>query len=255
MKISEKHKKWLLWGALFLTPVLVIVFVWQGQAGAPKWTFFGNDSPAEQAAPPAFDKQQYSLDDPASLWLIVNKQRSMPASYTPAGLRQPAVPVRSSGTSEMLLRPEAAAAVEKMVVEAKAEGINLMLVSGYRSYGLQQSVYRGNVAREGQASADKTSARPGHSEHQTGLAADLGATSRLCQLEACFGETPEGRWLAAHAHEYGFVVRYPNNQQAIVGYTYEPWHMRFVGAELAAEVFKSNQTLEEFFGLPPAPNY
>lgn len=257
MPIPEKTRKRLLLAVLIIVPTISILLLWQGRAGAPNWTFIGNDQPAEEATPPptGFNKQLYSIDDPASLWFIVNKQRPMPASYEPADLRQPAIKVRSNGSNEMLLRDAAATAVEQMTVAAAKQGINLMLVSGYRSYGLQQAVYGGNVAREGQAAADLTSARPGHSEHQTGLAADLGSTNRLCELETCFGQTPEGRWLAAHAHEHGFVLRYPNNKQAIVGYTYEPWHMRYVGPELAAEINKTGQTLEEFFGLPPAPTY
>lgn len=205
--------------------------------------------------PPTFDKTKYSLSDPVSLWVIVNKQRALPSNYTPGDLRQPNVPVRSSGSSEMLAREAAASALESLTAGAKQAGISLMLVSGYRSYGLQQAVYNGNVAREGQANADKTSARPGHSEHQTGLAIDVGNVDGTCQLDACFGSTPAGQWVAAHAHEYGFVIRYPEGKQAIVGYEYEPWHLRFAGTELANETKKSGQTLEEFFGLPAAPNY
>lgn len=205
--------------------------------------------------PPAFDKTQYSLDDPASLWVVVNKQRSLPSGYIPANLRQPNIAVRSSGSSEMLVRDDAASALESLVATAKQDGISLMLVSGYRSYGLQEQVYGGNVSREGQASADKTSARPGHSEHQTGIAMDLGDPNGVCQLETCFGETAAGKWLAAHAHEYGFIIRYQNGKEGIVGYTYEPWHLRYVGPALATELYKSGQTMEEFFGLPAAPSY
>lgn len=251
---KNHHKAALI--ALFGIALVLCVLFFRGKVNAPSFTFLGNvkDEKATPAAP-SFNKQQYSLDDPASIWFIVNKQRSAPANYAPANLRQPSFRVRASGSSEMLVRDDAANALEEMVRGAAAQGINLMLVSGYRSYGLQQSVYNGNVAKEGQASADKTSARPGHSEHQTGLAADLGTITGLCQLETCFGQTPEGRWLADHAHEYGFVIRYPDGKEGIVGYTYEPWHVRFVGKELAAEVHKSGQTLEEFFGLPNAPTY
>jgi D-alanyl-D-alanine carboxypeptidase len=254
--MPEKIKKRWFQVTLILILSVGIFLLWQGRAGAPRWTFL-NNQPAEESAPsvPSFNKQLHSIDEPSSLWFIVNKQRALPAGYAPAGLRQPAIRLRASGSSEMLLRDETATAVEQMTAAAAKQGINLMLVSGYRSYGLQQSVYSGNVAREGQAGADLTSARPGHSEHQTGLAADLGSTNRFCELETCFGQTPEGRWLATHAHEFGFVVRYPDNKQAIVGYTYEPWHMRYVGPELAGEIAKTGQTLEEFFGLPPAPTY
>lgn len=243
----------------FLVLMVVSIGFLRGEVKAPAWTYLGR-SDVQQEAPAqvqtsTFNKQMYSIDEPSSLWFIVNKQRPTPASYTPAGLRQPNVPVRSSGSSEMLLRDEAAGAVEKLVAAAKADGVNLMLVSGYRSYNLQQAVYSGNVTREGQANADKTSARPGHSEHQTGLAADLGAINRVCELETCFAQTPEGQWLAQHAHEYGFVIRYPDNMQSVVGYTYEPWHLRYVGTDLANEVAKTGQVLEQFFGLPNAPSY
>lgn len=254
--IEPKHHRHIILLILgFLLIIVGVTFLLWGQAGAPSWKFLPGQSSEPETTQPTFDKQQFSLDDPASLWVVTNKQRPLPASYTPSGLRQPSVPVRASGSNEMLLRDEAASGVEQMVTAAASQGISLMLVSGYRSYGLQQAVYGGNVAREGQANADKTSARPGHSEHQTGLAADLGLKSRQCELDQCFGQTAGGKWLAEHAHEYGFVVRYPDGQQGVVGYTYEPWHMRFVGKELAAEVQKSGQTLEQFFGLPNAPNY
>lgn len=241
--------------------MVVSISFLRGEVKAPAWTYLGRSdvqpeaSAPTPATPPAFNKQAYSIDEPSSLWFIVNKQRPTPAAYSPAGLRQPNVPVRSSGSSEMLLRDDAASAVEKLVAAAKAEGINLMLVSGYRSYNLQQAVYSGNVAREGQANADKTSARPGHSEHQIGLAADMGAINRACELETCFAQTPEGQWLAQHAPEYGFVIRYPNNMQSVVGYTYEPWHLRYVGTDLSNEVTRAQQVLEQFFGLPNAPTY
>lgn len=251
----KEHEK------LFVALVFVILlagafFVLHKTVGAPELPFINQASePTVSENQESFNKSLYSLDDPASLWFIVNKQRSAPANYVPAGLRQPNVAVRASGSNEMLLRDEAATATEQLVAAAKAEGVNLMVVSGYRSYGLQQSVYAGNVAREGQAEADKTSARPGHSEHQTGLAVDLGGTNGICQLQTCFSQTPEGKWLAANAYKYGFVIRYPEGQEGIVGYTFEPWHLRYVGPELATETQKNGQTLEQFFGLPNAPSY
>ncbi len=249
-----QHRRWL-YILMVLALGFMIMWLWLGRASAPSWPFGRDEAAQETAKPTGFNKQLYSTEDPASIWFIVNKQRALAANYVPAKLRQPAVRVRVSGSNEMLLRDDAASAVEKLVSGAQTAGINLMLVSGYRSYGLQQSVYNGNVSRQGQAEADKTSARPGHSEHQTGLAADLGTTSRFCELDTCFGQTPEGRWLAAHAHEYGFIIRYPDNMQSVVGYSYEPWHVRYVGPELAAEMDKTGQVMEQFFGLPNAPDY
>lgn len=257
MRKLKRHHYGLI-GLAFIVLLIISIWLFRDEVTAPEWTYISQSdvsTPEVTTAQPAFDKSMYSIDDPASLWFIVNKQRPAPASYTPGNLRQPNVRVRSSGSSEMLLRDEAASAVEQLVSAASAAGINLMLVSGYRSYNLQQAVYAGNVAREGQANADKTSARPGHSEHQTGLAADLGGVNRICELETCFGQTPEGRWLAEHAHEYGFVIRYPEGKEAIVGYTYEPWHLRYVGKELSPEIQKTGQVLEQFFGLPNAASY
>ena len=152
----------------------------------------------------------------------------------------------------MRLRKEAATALEQMAAEAKKDGINLMLASGYRSYQLQVSVYNANVQKYGQAGADKQSARPGTSEHQTGLAADIGSTSRQCEIEQCFGDLPEGKWLSANAYKYGFILRYPADKQAVTGYEYEPWHYRYIGTELATELHKQSvTTLEEFFSFVP----
>lgn len=197
----------------------------------------------EPPAPPAFNKNLYSLDDPASLWVVVNKKRPLPSSYAPS--------VTSVGGSN--LRPEAAQAVRQLIDGAAKSGVRLKVISGYRSFGTQQSVYQSYVRRDGQAKADTYSARPGYSEHQTGLAADLGGGG--CDLEICFGNTPGGRWLAEHAHEYGFIIRYLEGKTPITGYQYEPWHIRYVGKELAGELKNTGQTMEEFFGLPAAPGY
>ncbi|MEK7561248.1 MAG: M15 family metallopeptidase [Patescibacteria group bacterium] len=140
--------------------------------------------------PDSFNKGQFSVNDPVSIWVVVNKGRLLPNTYVPTNLIIPKVALSEGSKSEnMHLRQDASAEVEKLVAAATSEGLKLMLVSGYRSWATQQSVYNGYVAADGQAFADTTSARPGHSEHQTGLAADLGSVSRVCQLEACFGDT------------------------------------------------------------------
>ena len=204
----------------------------------------------------SFSKKQYSVNDPASLWAVVNKGRVLPSDYIPANLTSPNIDLSdSSAADNMHLQASASAALEKLVTAAKTEGLKLMLVSGYRSYATQSSVYSGYVSSRGQAFADSTSARAGHSEHQTGLAADLGTLSGLCQLEKCFGDTPEGKWLAANGYKYGFIIRYQKDKTALTGYDYEPWHLRYIGVELAAEINKSGQTLEQFFGLPSYTDY
>lgn len=211
-------------------------------------------NPANKVQTSSFNKQQYPIDESGSIWWIVNKVRPLnPATYAPSDLVIPNVPLRiTAGDSEMRLRKEAAAGLEELVTAAKQDQVNLLLASGYRSYQLQVAVYNANVQRYGQAGADMQSARPGTSEHQTGLAADVGAASRKCEIEQCFGALPEGIWMAANAHKYGFVMRYPENKEEVTGYEYEPWHYRYVGKDLAAELNKQNVlTLEEFFGMVP----
>lgn len=157
--------------------------------------------------------------------LIVNKTYSIPADYGDG------------------ITPEAQAAFDRMQADAAAQGISLWICSGYRSYGYQSTLYQNYVARDGQAAADTYSARPGHSEHQTGLAMDINST------DGSMATSAEGLWLAAHCSEYGFIIRYPEGKEDITGYQYEPWHIRYLGEELAAKVTASGETLEEYFGL------
>jgi zinc D-Ala-D-Ala carboxypeptidase len=204
-----------------------------------------------------FNKQLYSLTDSKSIWVVVNKQRALnPIDYAPS-LTVPTIPLRlASASDEMHVSTQMAPALERLVAAGKSAGVNLMLASGYRSYSLQVLVYNSEVKNYGQAKADQESARPGHSEHQTGLAADLEPASRQCEIDQCFGSTPEGKWLAANAYKYGFIIRYPQGKQNITGYEYEPWHVRYVGTALSMEMHKEGiNTLEEFFGLPSAPTY
>ena len=220
-----------------------------------------SDSPSGSADPtptptptPTFDMTRYSIDDPTSLWVVVNKMRPlMPADYFPADLVD--VPVKYVNAPQ--LRAEVSAQVVSMFAQFTAEtGLEMQSQSAFRSYATQKSVYNGWVSSLGQKGADLTSARPGHSEHQTGLALDISAVPATCALDQCFADTPQGTWLAANAYKWGFILRYPDGMTAITGYEYEPWHFRYVGVELATEMHnKGIATLEEFFGLPAAPDY
>jgi D-alanyl-D-alanine carboxypeptidase len=228
------------------------------------FVFARNNSPdssgkdKESSQKTGFNKEQHSLSDPTSLWVIANKQRPLnPKTYKPSDLRAPNVPLRlTAGYDEMQMRDAAASAIEGMFALAKRDGVELMVSSAFRSYDYQEGLYNGYVKNQGQATADTQSARPGYSEHQTGWAIDVEPSSRNCEVEECFADTPEGKWVAANAYKFGFVIRYHEGKQDTTGYIYEPWHLRFVGTELAGEVNKQgNPTLEEFFGLPPAPDY
>lgn len=159
--------------------------------------------------------------------LIANKTYSLPSNY-------------GSG-----LTSETRNAFNKMQADAKALGLNLWLSSGYRSYYDQKNIYNNYVARDGQAAADTYSARPGHSEHQTGLAFDLNTISNA------FANTPEGKWVAENCHKYGLILRYPKGKDNITGYIYEPWHLRYIGGDLPSKLYNNGNwiTLEEYFGI------
>jgi len=217
------------------------------------------DSPISEQQPvqsTGFDKNKYSTDTPASPWWVVNKTRPLPTGYVPADLVIPEVKRRLSGTSQMQYSNQAVPDLKEMFAAASADSITLVFGSGYRSEALQSQFYNSYVAADGQEAADKLSARPGTSEHQTGLAFDATSVSQTCHLETCFEDRPEGKWLAANGYKYGFIIRYPEGKESVTGYSYEPWHMRWVGKDLSAEMQRTNvQTLEEFFGLPAAPDY
>ncbi len=201
-----------------------------------------------------FDRAALSIDDPASLWVVVNKKRPLaPADFVPPDL----VTVPVSHVWQPQLRQEASTAAVALFQAAAAEaGLRLESQSAYRSYEAQVRVYNQEIAALGLAGADAGTARPGFSEHQTGLAIDISSSPAVCSLLACFGETPHGQWLAANAWRFGFVLRYPVDKTQVTGYDYEPWHFRYLGVEAATEMHDTGvTTLEEFFGLPAAPAY
>lgn len=181
----------------------------------------------------------YSLEQADSLTVVVNKKHRLPSDYVPN--------LVSVAGGQM--RPEAASALQNLMNDASSEGASMVIVSSYRSYQTQVSTYQYWVDTQGQAQADRESARPGHSEHQTGLAVDLGNPDGSCRLLACFGDGAAGQWLANNAHKYGFIIRYPNGKEAQTGYIYEPWHLRYLGVETATAVKNSGQTLDQYYGV------
>lgn len=208
-------------------------------------------------AEPQFDKTLHSITEASSVWVVVNKQNPLtPQAYLPDDLVLPKVSLRIPEVEQMKMRKEAAEAVEAMFAAAKTSNLHLQITTAFRGYNYQSILYNGYVSEQGKATADTQSARPGFSEHQTGWAVDIRPESGECYLEACFGTMEEGKWLAENAHTYGFILRYPENKTDITGYTYEPWHFRYVGKDLATEMYnKKILTLEEFFNLPAAPDY
>lgn len=157
--------------------------------------------------------------------LIANKTYALPANYNPG------------------VDAQANNALNEMINAAKTEGVVLRMISGFRSYSTQNTLYNNYVARDGKAEADRYSARPGHSEHQTGLAFDLNS------LDQSFENTKEGKWLAENCWKYGFIIRYPKGKESVTGYMYEPWHVRYLGKEVAKKVYESGKCLEEYLGI------
>jgi D-alanyl-D-alanine carboxypeptidase len=246
--IKPKQKKLLIAALASITLVVLTYLAWPNSTIEIKESALNNSE--SQAVKPSFDKSQFALDEASSLWVVANKGNQLPSTYKPAKLVEPKVLLgKSKGAEEMQLRSDAAIALEEMFSTAEKDGIKLILVSGFRSYALQRAVYGNYSAAYGTEKADTFSARPGHSEHQTGLAADVGAQSRHCELDICFKDTPEGRWVAENSQNFGFIIRYQQNTQELTGYQFEPWHLRYLGHDLAEQVRTSNQTLEEFFGL------
>ncbi|MFM1654114.1 D-alanyl-D-alanine carboxypeptidase family protein [Brevibacillus sp. B_LB10_24] len=190
--------------------------------------------------------------NPDSVTVLVDKQYALPKNYEPQDLVYPNVPfIFQEKIEKRKLRKEAADALEKLFDGAKKDGISLAGVSGYRSYDRQTKLFESYVQRDGEAAAKMYSAVPGTSEHQTGLAIDVSGIDGKCAAESCFAGTPEADWLAKHAPEYGFIVRYPEDKVEITGYEYEPWHIRYVGVQLAKELAEKGQCLEEYYNAVP----
>jgi zinc D-Ala-D-Ala carboxypeptidase len=164
--------------------------------------------------------------------LIANKQYPLPSTYSP-------------GESK-----EAREAFNEMAAAAKLDGFELIAFSTYRSYDYQTGLYERYVERDGSEAADRYSARPGYSEHQTGLAFDIGeVNNEQYYASEKFGETEAGKWVAANAYRFGFIMRYPEGKEKITGYMHESWHFRYVGIDVAEEIYKKNISLEEYLGI------
>jgi D-alanyl-D-alanine carboxypeptidase len=186
--------------------------------------------------------------NPADRAVVVNKQRALPSTYIPKDLIYPNVSFSFKEKAERrMMRIEAAKALEQLFDGAAKDGIKLVGISAYRSYATQKAVFQGNVNAQGLEEASRYSAKPGTSEHQTGLAIDVSSASANYTLEEMFGDTKEGKWLAQHAAAYGFIIRYPKRKESLTGYAFEPWHIRYVGVPIAQEVVKQNIAFEQYF--------
>lgn len=211
---------------------------------------------ASPTAAPEDDAQDANipedLESPDSMTVIVNKARPLPSDFSPDDLVN--LPDDLTAGSQQL-REQAAEATEEMFKAAQDDGVELQVVSSYRSYDYQQRIYDNYLDEFGVENTDAMSARPGYSEHQTGLAMDVDTPGGDETLTSTFGETEAGQWLADHAHEHGFIIRFPKDQEEITGFQYEPWHLRYFSEQYATHIAENSGVAEIEFGLEPAPDY
>lgn len=174
-------------------------------------------------------------------YILVNKYIYMDDNYIPDHLEDLDLSYSRSG---MKLVNTAKIALEKMVNAAKKDGYNIRVMSSYRSYNYQVNLYNKYVENDGKDAADTYSARPGYSEHQTGLCIDIddGVINYTN-----FENSKSFNWMQENAHKYGFILRYPKDKTEITGYTYESWHYRYVGEKIASYIKKHNITLDEYY--------
>jgi len=183
--------------------------------------------PMFDSQPPMAVSAGFATANADSIKVLVNKKHPLPQGYAPQDLKT---------VGGVTMRSEAAKQLQKMLDAARANGTPLIPRSGYRSYATQKSVYNKWVGVYGKEKAGYLSAKPGYSEHQTGLAIDIAPATGNCQaLSSCMASTPAGKWLAKHAADYGFILRYEKGHTDITGYYYEPWHYRYLGVKTAKD--------------------
>ncbi|MDO4544961.1 MAG: M15 family metallopeptidase [Bacillota bacterium] len=196
----------------------------------------------------AIVQDSLSGEKSSSLLILVNKTHAVGESYVPEQLIQLQSVATDRDEKYQSMVPEAAEAFENLCDGAADSGYEIVCTTAYRPYEYQKKLYDSYVSGKGQGYANMYSARPGESEHQTGLAVDVSSPSVDYRLESRFGDTEEGKWLAEHCAGYGFILRYPEGKEEITGYAYEPWHIRYVGILAAAEIMDKGITLEEYLG-------
>ena len=189
---------------------------------------------------------QLAEDEANGLFLLVNKEHPVDADYVPEDLEPIRYYAEDRNANSRYMRAEAADHFHRLVEAAAQEGIDIVMTTAYRSYEFQEILWNYNVSQKGEEEANKTSARPGESEHQTGLAVDLSTSEIDYRNSYDFENTAAGKWVAENAHRFGFIIRFPQNKTDITGDSYEPWHLRYVGETAAADIYEQNLTLEEY---------
>jgi zinc D-Ala-D-Ala carboxypeptidase len=201
---------------------------------------------------------RWALDVAGHEWVLLNKTRPLnPIDFAPVDLRAMDSSRSLDNSRRLRLTSAAASALEEMAAAMFADGAGQMFVnSAYRTYAYQGELFVQKSKQLGESEALLRSAKAGHSEHQTGLAVDVSVPAQGCAIMQCFGETLGGKWLAENSWRFGYIIRYEEGTSEITGFTYEPWHLRFIGKPLAKMYHESGMnTLEEFWGMPAAPSY
>jgi zinc D-Ala-D-Ala carboxypeptidase len=190
-----------------------------------------------------FYEKIYQIQSPDNTLVLVNKYYQLNKEYIPKSL----LPMVSqcSISNDVLVTKIVKDALEEMCSDMQSIGLTIKAISGYRSYQAQELLYNNYVLKDGKILADTYSARPGHSEHQTGLAIDI--YNAILPFTS-FDKTEEYTWIKTNAHKYGFIIRYPKNKEHITGYKYEPWHLRYVGKEVATYIYNYDITFDEYYG-------
>lgn len=184
------------------------------------------------------------LKNPKDSVMLVNKSNRVSEDYVPEDLVIPNIKFLE-GTSNKYIVSEVADALEDMFKAAKKDNVTLIGVSGYRSYDYQDNLYKNKVKTKGKKYADKYVAVAGASEHQLGLAIDL-VSSDYTSIDNGFANSKGFKWLDEHMQDYGFILRYLKGKEEITGYAFEPWHIRYVGVDVAKEIKNRGITLEEY---------
>ncbi len=202
----------------------------------------GNQKEPEETPLPS------ALTDPNSVTVLVNKNHSLKADFVPSDLAEPYV----NSTGDVIqISSKAAESLKEMINAAKEAEIQIYLTSGYVSYDTQEDYYTDRVTLVGEAEANRIIAKAGFSEHQTGLAVDFSNEPTGMGITSAFAETDAGKWLYEHAYEYGFILRYPEGKESITGYSWQPWHYRYVGTDVAGAMHavSPDLTFEEYYHI------
>ena len=255
---------------VFVPPIVLlalgITLVFQPGAFAPQHELIVQainerrvaERPAATLALQQYHQARLATNHASSDFVVVNKQRPLqPPDFKPLNLREIASSKTLDNSRGLQLSDQAATALEKLAADMSKAGAGKLFVnSAFRSFEYQQELFNSKTRQYGLAGALVRSAKAGHSEHQTGLAVDVSVPQQGCAIMQCFGDTIGGKWLAQNSWKYGFIVRYEKDTTSTTGYTYEPWHLRYLGVQLATLYSKNGmKTLEDFWGYPAAEFY